>query len=65
MGQEEKIIGEIARELGLNFNESSIDLMIRLLDAGMTPDNLVQMLQEIRVEISGLDRRAQHMPREC
>lgn len=54
MGQE-KIIGEIARKFGLNFNENSIDSMIKLLEAGMTPDNLVQMLQEIKTEISGLE----------
>ena len=49
-----KQINEIARELGLNFSEENIGIMIKMLDLGMTSDNLVKLLEDIKAEMSCL-----------
>lgn len=40
----------IAKKLGLNFGEEDIEVMLRLLENGVTPDNLVMMLEDIKKE---------------
>lgn len=50
----EKIIQEIAKKLGLNFTESNISLMCKLLEEGMSPDNLVKLLEDVKTEISSM-----------
>jgi hypothetical protein len=51
---QEKIVAEIARELGLNFTDSIIDTMVRLLDAGMPPESLVRLVQDTKAELHQL-----------
>ncbi|AHL30083.1 uncharacterized protein Eint_021465 [Encephalitozoon intestinalis ATCC 50506] len=48
-----KDILEFAKELKLHFGEDTIDQMYKLLDSGMSPKNLIQLLKEIRNELSG------------
>lgn len=43
---------ELANELNLHFDSEIIDKLYKLLDAGMSPSNLVQLLKEIRNELS-------------
>lgn len=50
MGQEE-LLSKIAGELGLDFNEESINLMLIMLENGVSPDNLVGMLEDVKAEI--------------
>lgn len=44
---------EFARELKLHLDEDMVGQMYGLLDAGMSPDSLVQLLREIRNELGG------------
>lgn len=46
-----KDLTQIAKELNLNFNEESIQLMLCLLENDVSPDNLVQILIEIKNEL--------------
>lgn len=53
MGQE-KLVAEIAQALGLNFSEETISTMLQLLEDGISPDNMVRMLEDIKAEINGM-----------
>ncbi|KAI4292889.1 hypothetical protein PAPHI01_2163 [Pancytospora philotis] len=44
---QEKIVAEIARELGLSFSENALDLMVKTLDAGMAPDSMVSLIKDV------------------
>lgn len=41
----------IAKKLGLSFGEEDIRIMLKLLENGVTPDNLIKILQEVKEEI--------------
>lgn len=45
-----KNLEEIAKELNLSFTEESIELMYKILEEGMSPDNLVKFIREIEAE---------------
>ncbi|NP_001402572.1 ECU02_1495 [Encephalitozoon cuniculi GB-M1] len=48
-----KDVLEFANELKLHLTGDMIDQMYKLLDSGMSPRNLAQLLKEIRNELSG------------
>lgn len=52
MDDEYKTLLEFASELGLSLDKDIIDNMYRLLDAGMSPNSLIQLTREIRRELS-------------
>ncbi|KAI5170001.1 hypothetical protein PAEPH01_1162 [Pancytospora epiphaga] len=47
----EKIVAEIARELGVSITDDAISTMIKLLEGGIHPDNLVKVFQESKAEL--------------
>lgn len=44
----------IAQELGLNFSEDIIDIMLGLLESGVSPDNLLKILENIKTELKSM-----------
>lgn len=48
---------EFSNELNLHFSEEIVDGMYSLLEGGMSPDSLVQLLRDIRSELSEDARR--------
>jgi hypothetical protein len=49
-----KYFVHIAHELGLNFTEEAIDLMVGLLESGVTPDNLLKILENSKNELKSM-----------
>ena len=45
---------QIAHELGLNFSEEAIELMLGLLESGVSPDNLLKILENTKTEMKSL-----------
>lgn len=42
---------KIATELGLNFSEKTISIMLELLEEGMSPENLAKLVREIEMKL--------------
>jgi hypothetical protein len=49
-----KYIVHIAHELGLAFTEETVDIMVELLENGVSPDNLLKILENIKTEMKSL-----------
>jgi hypothetical protein len=47
----DKAMVEFGRELDLHFDEEILERLHRLLDGGMNPDSLIQLLRDIRSEL--------------
>lgn len=54
-----KNLAQIANELGLNFNEDAIQCMLSLLENGISPDNMVKILEEIKLELINMQNDGQ------
>lgn len=52
-----KIVFEINRELGLNFTENNVSILVSLLEAGMSPENMVKMLEDIKTEMATIESK--------
>ena len=47
-----KKLEEICRELKLNYSEETIEILIKLLESGATPDCLVKIIRQVEAEKS-------------
>lgn len=47
-----KCLVQIANELNLSFSEEAIQAMLYLLEGDVSPDNLVKILEEIKIELT-------------
>lgn len=54
-------IALIAKKLGLSFGEEDIGIMLKLLESGVTPGNLVKILEEIKEEIKNHNASIKYM----
>lgn len=56
---QESVVAEIAKELGIPLNEHAIELIIKILDAGMPVDNMVKLIEEIKNELNTIEKTIQ------
>jgi hypothetical protein len=54
-------IALIAKKLGLSFGEEDIGIMLKLLEGGVTPDNLVKILEEVKEAIKNYNVSTKYM----
>lgn len=45
-------LAQLAKEFQLNLSEDSIETMLKLVESGMSPDNLVNVIRELQIERS-------------
>lgn len=55
-----KMLSKIAKELGLEFSDKSIVIMLSLLENKMSPENLAKMLEEIDMEYENVCNKEDH-----
>ena len=55
MGQNKYFV-YIAHELGLNFSEEAVECMLNLLESGVSPDNLLKILENSKTELKSLQQ---------
>lgn len=46
-----KLLIELVNELNLDVDEATLNTMYKILDAGMDPENLIEILEKIKQEM--------------
>lgn len=53
MKEKKEQLLEIANKLDITFNEQMIDIVLDMLESGMSVENMIVILEEMRIDVDG------------